>query len=184
MKTYPKAVLDMLESGIIRRAHLLSFELDTPFYFTDVGFDIEHQGKNYRSSGEFIGLDSLSRHAEMRVGEVTFSFAMSNAAITATILGTDVYKRRVSIHRAYLSENNDILHLESVWRGSVTGRSDNDKDATIQLKAASRWAEFERANAWRTTPKSHHRRYPDDDAFKHAAKAAETIYWAGKAGAG
>lgn len=182
MKTYPQPVLDMLESGIISYSYLLSFELDTPFYFTDGGFDIEYGDKTYQASGAFHGLDKIVRHAEMRVGEIKFAFSMTNAAITQTILGTDVYKRPVTILRAHLSHSNQVLYAEPVWRGKVTGKSDNDSRAQIELRAASRWSEYEKANVWRTSPNSHAKRIENDDPFKYAAKAAETIYWAGTAG--
>ena len=182
MKIFPQAVLDQLSSGLIRRVHLLRFDLDNPFYFTDAGIEIEVGGITYKSSGAFKGIDSLTRHAEMRVGEVNFAFSLANRAITQTILGTDVYKRSVSISRAFLDENYQVIHVEPIWRGNVTGKSDDDKQGQVVLKVASRWAEFERINVWRTSPTSHKKRHTDDDAFKYAAKASETIYWAGKAG--
>lgn len=182
MKIFPQAVLDQLRSGLVRRVHLLRFDLDNPFYFTDAGIEIEVGGITYKPSGAFKGIDSLTRHAEMRVGEVNFGFSMADRAITQTILGTDVYKRSVSIARAFLDENYQVIHVEPIWSGKVTGKSDDDSSGQVVLKVATRWAEFERVNAWRSTPISHQKRHPNDDCFKYAAKASETIYWAGKAG--
>ncbi|AUL97499.1 hypothetical protein BOO22_14795 [Vibrio cidicii] len=182
MKTLPDAVVEQLEKGHVIVAYLFAFDLVNPFYFTDGGFDIEYGGKTYQASGAFHGLDKIVRHAEMRVGEVKFAFSMTNAAITQTILGTDVYKRPVTVLRAHLSDTYQILHVEPVWRGKVTGKSDNDSRAQVELRAASRWSEYEKANVWRTSPNSHAKRIENDDPFKYAAKAAETIYWAGTAG--
>lgn len=68
MKVLPQAVLDQLQSGVIRRVHLLRFDLPNPFYFTDAGIEIEAGGITYKPSAAFEGLDTLTRHAEMRVG--------------------------------------------------------------------------------------------------------------------
>ncbi|MDK2679273.1 DUF2163 domain-containing protein [Vibrio vulnificus] len=182
MKILPQSVVEQLDRGYVIVAHLVKFDLENPFYFTDAGFDIEHGGLKYVSSGAFLGLDKLTRHAEIRVGEVKFAFSMTNQAIVQTILGTDVYKRPVTVMRCHLSEGYKVLHVEPVWRGKVVGKGDNDDRAQIELKAASRWAEYEKANVWRTSPMSHAKRIPNDNPFKFAAKAAETIYWAGKAG--
>ncbi|MCG6227108.1 MULTISPECIES: DUF2163 domain-containing protein [Vibrio] len=184
MKVFPPEVLAMLESKLVTYAYLLRFDLDTMFSFTSAGHDIEHGGITYRSSGTFQGLDSLSRHAEMRVAEVKFGFSMADPAIMAVILGTEVLKRRITVERAYLNrETGEIMFVEHVWMGTVVGKSDDDGNTQIQLTAASRWSQFERLNTWRTTPHSQQQRHDGDQCFKYAAMAAQTVYWAGKAGA-
>lgn len=184
MKVFPPNVLAMLESKRVIYAYLLRFDLDTTFSFTSAGHDIDHGGVTYQADGAFQGLDSLACHAEIRVAEVKFAFSMANPAIMAVILGTDVLKRRITIERAYLNgETGEVLFVEHVWSGTVVGKSDDDNTAQIQLTAASRWAQFERVNTWRTTPHSQQQRHAGDQCFKYAAMAAQTVYWAGKAGA-
>lgn len=51
MKVLPQAVLDQLQSGVIRRVHLLRFDLPNPFYFTDAGIEIEAGGITYAVRG-------------------------------------------------------------------------------------------------------------------------------------
>ncbi|WP_165311055.1 DUF2163 domain-containing protein [Vibrio ziniensis] len=183
MKVFPSEVLIMLQSRLISYSYLLRFELETVFAFTSAGHDIEHDGITYQADGTFQGLDSLSRHAEMRVAEVKFGFSMANQAVMSVILGSNVMKRRITIERAYLNrETGEVMFVEQVWSGTVVGKSDDDGNSQIQLTAASRWSQFERTNTWRTTPHSHKKRYSDDECFKYAAKASETIYWAGTAG--
>ncbi|KYN90556.1 hypothetical protein ATY35_09705 [Vibrio cidicii] len=182
MKNYPQSVIKQMETGHLIPAYLLAIELSIPVYFTSAGFDIELGGKKYVSSATFQGLDKIVRHAEMRVGEIKLAFSMTDSAITQLILGTDVYKRPVNILRVNLSDTYQILHVEPIWRGHITGKSDTDERAQIELRAASRWSEYEKANVWRTSRNSHAKRVDNDDPFKYAAKAAETIYWAGTAG--
>ncbi|MCG6373148.1 DUF2163 domain-containing protein, partial [Vibrio fluvialis] len=77
MKAYPPNVLAMLQSGLIRQAHLLRLDLATPLAFTDAGFDIEYGGILYRVSSSFQGLDNIKRSAEIKVSEVKLGFSMA-----------------------------------------------------------------------------------------------------------
>lgn len=184
MKTYPDEVMDMLNSGYIRECHTVDVALDFPLRFTDAGFDVSQGGLKYRASAAFQGLDQLASAAEMRVSEITLSFSMTDVAVTAAILSGDYYKRKVTFQRMFLREDNSVIFSEVIWRGSVTGSSTDDNDSQISLSVASRWAEYESVNAWRSTPLSHKKRAgSDDDAMKWAAAAADTVYWGGKAGA-
>ncbi|MCG6268315.1 DUF2163 domain-containing protein [Vibrio furnissii] len=183
MKAYPPKVLAMLQSGLIRQAHLLRLDLDTPLAFTDAGFDIEYGGILYRVSSSFQGLDNIKRSAEIKVSEVKLGFSMASDSMVALLLGGNIYQRKVTMLRAFLDDDNTVMHAEPLWSGTISGRSDDDSKAQVQLTVSSRWAKFESVNAWRTTPSSHQRRRPGDECFKYAAKASETTYWGGKAGA-
>lgn len=184
MKTYPPAVEAMIESGQVIVGHYVKLDFTTPLMVTDLGFDLEADSESYNATGMFQGMEELTRKAQMSVTELSMAFSMADQVIQSIVLGQSYHGTPVTIGRTFLDDNNQPLHVERIWSGRITNYSDDDKKALLNFTIKNVWFDFEMVNSWRTTLDSHQRRYPGDRCFKYAAKAAETIYWAGTASGG
>ena len=177
MKNYPQGVLDMINSGHVNHAYLMTIYFSTPVHFTNAGFDIAEGGNTYISSSELEGIGELSTSSGMVVSELQINISMINSASANAIYTSEIHNTKVLITRAFLNENNDIIHTEKVWNGLVTSYADSDDELLLTLNVSNYWASFGNSNPWRTTPNSQKRRHPNDECFKFAAKASDVVFW-------
>ena len=186
MKTYPQDVEDQIAEGIIALGYLIELQTDVPLYFTSTGFDVEVPGaETYISESMFQGMEELIRSASLSVSEITLQFSSVTSTIMFLAQNDSLKNRRLIIKRVFFdSSTNLISHVEDIWIGKITANSDEDENSIINLTVKNIWADFEMVNSWRTTMASHERRHQGDKCFKYAAKAVETIYWAGTVSGG
>lgn len=177
MKTYPQAVLDMIDSGFVSHAYLMTISFDAAIRFANTSFDITHDNNTYISSSELVGVSELSTGSSNLVSELQVNINILNSVTASAIYTSDIYNTKVLIERAFLNDNNEVIHTEKVWDGLVTSYADSDDELLLTLNVSNYWASFGNVNPWRTTPSSQHRRHPNDECFKFAAKASEVVYW-------
>lgn len=184
MKTYPAAVESLIDSGNLTITHGLKMSFSTPLLITDGGFDVDDDGDVYVVSGVLNGIGSIARESGLSVTELELSFSMVNQTIVGAIYGEPYHNTPVEIIRFFVDDDGAILHRETIWKGSISKFVDSDNSGSMTITVENIFADFEQVNSWKTTPSSHKRRYPYDDCFRFAAKASETIYWAGERIAG
>lgn len=178
MKSYPQAVLDMLDSGIVNYCYGLKMEFQSPILFTDAGFVVTDGGDSYTPASEFEGIEDFEKVADMEISEVVLNFSMLSGTMPAITYSDNFYQKKVSLKRFFLDDNNQVIHSEVVWKGLT--KQSGDDESTLSIAVTNHWGAFNNSNVWRTTPASHKRRYPDDECFKYAHKAGETLLWGGE----
>lgn len=176
MKSYPQAVVDMLERGDMNHAYGLTIYFDTPVRFTNASHDILKDGYTYVSSSEINGIGELSRNSNLTVTELNINLDLANSATANAVYLSDIYGVRVEVKRFFI-DGDDVIYSEVVWQGYVSSFADSDDEHLLTLNVSNFWGDFSSSNPWRTTPNSQQRRHPSDECFKFAAKAEEIIYW-------
>lgn len=142
------------------------------FYLTDAdgnpktislcngGFDIESQGTTYTAQGDFIGFSAIKEEFDVKVGTFTVNLSALNSELVADFTDTSPEGKKVRVRKAFLDfdpftltpvDTPIILFDGQIVNYSV---SESNKTATLQVKCASLFADFERKAGRRTTNNS------------------------------
>lgn len=183
MKSFDPKIDAQISAGNVKRAWLLKIHTSAPILRTNASFEIDDNGELYLNSSDLIGLDDLSQKAEITNESTTITFAL-NSPITAAAYNNELTMKKVSLFRAWLDTDNSVIEKKLKWSGQIKSYSDDDNDNIISLTVGNAFSLFSHVNSWRTTPESHKKRFPNDECFKYAARAADVIIWGGEMSGG
>ncbi|TMP51482.1 DUF2163 domain-containing protein [Pseudoalteromonas sp. S1688] len=168
-------------SGPHTTAHLLTIDLDTPLNLTSSGAHLEYGGVEYRA-GYWQAKASIKQQSSPKIGEINIDLDSVDSAITALFFASNWLNAPVTISKVWFNDSNQILFKTVIWRGLLNGKSgeESEKKATMKLKAASIWADFEAARGRKTNLKSQQVFYPNDNGFEFSGLVITDIPWGRK----
>lgn len=167
-------------AGPHRYSHTLTISLpNTPaLRLTDAPHDIVLNNVTYQS-GHWFKAPHIEVMSEPKIGELAIRLQANNNALNALFFNTNWLNAPVSIKRVYYNQDNQHQGTMELWRGSISGKSgtESQKEATLDLKAASIWADFAAKRGRKTNPESQHIYYPDDNGFEFSGVLINDIPW-------
>ncbi|MBD1583504.1 hypothetical protein [Pseudoalteromonas sp. S16_S37] len=172
-----------LESGH-SYAHLLHIDFPSSgLRFTDAGYDVQAHGATYKS-GVWSKAPDIEVMGEPKIGEITIKLHANNSDISAIFFNSNWLNLPVSIYRIYFDNDMTLVGDVKIWDGLLSGKSgrESQKEASLDLKAASIWADFEAASGRKTNDESQKLHFPDDNGFEFCGVLIKDIPW-GKKGA-
>jgi len=168
--------------GNHRYFHTVDIDLSTGVLrLTDASEDVTYQGEVYQVSHGLMAVPDAKQTTDIKTNEVAVTLSAINTATRAIVFDQAVtyLNRPLSIRRHYLDDQGNEVGVVSLFSGVMTKRDyhDGDDAFSIQFKAASWWAAFEKISGVETSLASQQRHHASDKGFEHCPAASLNIRW-------
>ena len=172
-------IISELAKGAFVMAHLVKFELNVDYLFTDAMQDITDNTQTYLANGFLLGIDTISEKASVTSGSLSIQISGQNQAIISDVLNYGHLHRKVTIRRAFLDVNNDVISSIGLFTGRVEDLSieDSQDDSVLDFGIANHWADFERVAGRQTSTASQERFFAGDKGFEFASQVYKKLEW-------
>ncbi|GEK08944.1 hypothetical protein [Pseudoalteromonas peptidolytica] len=159
-------------------ANLLTIKLSSGFLrFTDAPHDIEFGAKYL--SGIWIKCPSFQVDGKPKINEVNFKLSAVSPEVHAVFFNQSWLNRKVSVQRIFFNQEMTVQLALQLWEGLLINRdgSESINEASIELSAASIWADFKAARGRRTNEASQQLFFPNDKGFEFSGLVRKDIPW-------
>lgn len=171
--------LKQLLRGPHTTALLLTVHFSTPFRATNSGASLKHNGATFVSG--FWSDDGIrtEQQGSPKVGEVPINLNAIDSAISALFFSEKWLNTPVTVEKAWLNTAGKIAFTQVIYKGLIAekGGEESEKTASIALKSASIWADFEAARGRKATHKSQQLYYPNDMGMEFSGTVITDIPW-------
>lgn len=186
-----------LDSGLITSltgkqlyiVDLIEIHLATAVYFTNGHIDIDYDsptapdvGTNtYLAQGQYLGFGNVQESTDIRVSNLAITFTAVDFTTLGYVLSNDYIDRRVVLYRAVLNDDYTFNsgHIFQYFDGNISDFTINEskETATLTLKVASQFADYERTNGRRTNNASQQRFYSTDVGLEFSPQIQTDVKW-------
>ena len=168
---------------------LVELHLDTAVYFTNGHIDLDYDsptapdaGANtYLAQGQYLGFGDVQETQDVRVGSLALTFTGVDFTTLGYVLNNEYIDRRVVLYRAVLNPDYTFNagNVFQYFDGNITEFTiaESKEQASLTLKVASQFADYERTNGRRTNNTSQQREFPTDVGLEFAPQIQVDIKW-------
>jgi hypothetical protein len=186
-----------LDSGLISSltgkqlyiVDLIEIHLATAVYFTNGHIDIDYDsptapdaGTNtYLAQGQYLSFGEVRESTDIRVSNLAVGFTAVDFTTLGYVLNNDYIDRRVVLYRVVLNDDYtfDTGHVFQYFDGNINDFviNESNETATLELRVASQFADYERTNGRRTNNTSQQRFFQADVGLEFAPQIQTDIKW-------
>lgn len=182
-RTVDSATLTALQGNTLKFCHLVQIDFTSSLFITDNDYPVNWAGETYQPAGHLLNIQSSQETQELRVGSISVTLSGVDTSYVSILLNQNYINRRIQIYLAMLDSSGDVIGDSiKTFDGQISGwsLSESGNSSTINLKAASHWADFERQVGRLTNQNSQQYYFPNDTGMRFAAESIKDIKW-GKA---
>ncbi len=174
------AVKAAIDSGA-PKSHLFRLELaNITLYLTTAGYNQHWNGMEFVSNGWILGIDSIKKDSEIRVGNRSLVMSGVSQELIAEFEGTNQVNRMITQWEAYCDSNGQIIPdpiMKHTWFITSHAIDTRPPSTDLEIRMASEWANFEASSGRHTTTRSQARFFPGDLAFEHSHNTTKELTW-------
>ena len=169
-------VVTEIAKSSINVAHLVKVTLGSIanpviYYYTDSNQNIVESGNTYLANGFLLGLEETAESVVMSTNSIQIGVSSVNQTVIADILTNGYIDKEVTIKRAYLNADNNLVSANAVfvfYQGRIDGMSitDSNNQSTLTFNVANNFSAFLRIKSRRTTTNSQVEHYAGDKGFE------------------
>ncbi len=150
--------------------YLITIELDSPIYLTDMHRTIVHNSKNF-ISGKVVVNSSVVQKSQPSANDFDLKLSAVDQTLISAIADSNYKGRRCLIERATLNDQEAIVAIETWLDGDLNKYTYTNKlkESTIKLSVSSIFAAFEAIKMVNLGVK-----------FADTINEDETLYWGKK----
>ena len=162
--------------------NLVDFAVGSGNYGCDGPANVSFDGKTFLAVGGALSISEITEEDNLTIEEVTINISALDTAAVKLFVDNDYIDREVIIYRAVCDDNYQIVGTPiEAFRGRldqpIIQEDFEGGTATIQIKASSHWADFEKSNGRRTNDSEQQSHYAGDTFFEKAAEVNKDVKW-------
>lgn len=161
----------------------------TPIYLTTAMRDVENGGNTFISSPHILDIGDIEESADLRVGTLELTLSAVEQTYVSLFLNNSMTGTPLRLWRAYMDVNWDVSFAVKVFDGVISqpsmvdgggGAGEGGKQSTLNVRAASKFANFPAVNGRLTNDRSQQSVFPGDTGLRFASEVDQNILWGRK----
>lgn len=179
-RSLDSAVIAELQNDNFNFCHLVFIDFDTQLRITDNFRDVVYGGNTFVASSHLLDVGSPTEQSQLAVGSINLTLSGVEQSYISAFLQSNWINKRVTIQRALLDDNNNIIGTPiPVFDGQITQFSidESDNESSIDIAIASHWANFELKAGRFTNNNSQQYHFAGDLGFEYAANSVKDLRW-------
>ena len=180
MRDIPQAIIDALETAVIRPVFFVEILFQTPLRFTSLYSSLSVGGQTYVGLGNLGSVDAVSEGSDLDPQQLSISIAGVSQASLAGALTEPYINRGVKVMVGLLDEQGGLLSDPFNY---FVGKVDEmkvtyAKEGRITIICRDRLADWSRPRIERYTNAAQQALYPGDKGLEYVSQVADkNIVW-------
>lgn len=177
-----QAYRDAVTATGVRTAFLVTIEYPEGMTrLTDYAHDLDHDGFTYTSTGQMMGLSAVSESSDIEISPLVIEISALAAGFVAAVLQYDHINRPVTLRRALLNNNSQIIDIIKLFAGLSSDAIILDAGPSgsplVQIESTSQFGDLDQKAGRFTNSASQADRYPGDKGFDHVVDLVDPLIW-------
>ena len=123
----------------------------------------------------------MNEASNLNIGSLTLGVSSVNQTLVSDMLLNGHLNRKVSIRRAFLDSDNDLISgaVFQVYSGRIEGLSikESGEDSMMEITVANHWADFKRESGRQTNNTSQQHHFDGDLSMEFAPQTEKKLLW-------
>ena len=123
----------------------------------------------------------MQESSNLNIGSLTLGVSSVNQTLTSDMLANGHLNRKVTIRRAFLDSDNDLISnaIFQVYSGRIEGMTikESGEESIMELSVANHWADFERQSGRQTNNTSQQHHFANDVSMEFAPQTGKKLRW-------
>lgn len=157
--------------------------------FTDNVFDLEWNGFSYTAIAGLGNVSAVSESEDLEISSLVVELLATQSSIVSTVLAYDHVNRELTLLRACLDGDGQIVGVIPLFDGLTSGGAILDAapvetggsgSPIVQIEASSHFGDLDQRAGRFTNSESQNNLFPDDKGFEYATDLVESLIWGRK----
>lgn len=166
----------------VRTAYMITLEYpDGTVRLTDYAHDLEDDGFTYIATGELMSISTVTETSDVEISTLLIEISALAPGFIAAFLLYDHINRPVTLYRAVLDVNSQLIDKITLFAGMSSDGGIQDAGPggvpLIQLEASSHFGDLDQKAGRYTNDASQKDRFPGDKGFDHVDDLVDPLIW-------